>query len=1299
MATMVLQYAGSAIGGLLGGPVGMMIGRAAGALAGSLIDSRLFGTQGRDAKGPRLDDLRVMSSSEGAPIPAMWGRARLSGQVIWATDFEEDITTTEQDSGGKGGDTGSEITEYSYFANFAVGLCQGEITSLGRVWADGKDLDLSRITWRLYTGSETQTPDSLIIAYQGAEDAPAYRGLAYVVFERLPLAKFGNRIPQLSFEIIRRSDDVENLIKAVAIIPGATEFGYDTQPITRDLGFGAAATENTHAAVGTTDWTQSIDQLQNLCPNLETASLTVSWFGSDLRCGQCTIEPRTDNAGKNTRPHSWSVAGLARAEAREIGRTAEGYAAFGGTPSDAAVVRAIADLKARGLKIAFYPFLLMDIPEDNSLIDPYSGAAPQPAYPWRGRITCFPAPGAGDSPDKTAAVDDQIGAFFGTAEPGHFHSNSGAVSYSGPSEWSFRRFVLHNAKLCQIAGGVDVFLIGSELTGLTCLRSSAVEFPVVAELVALAADVRTLLPSAKLSYAADWSEYFGYQPADGTGDVIFHLDPLWSSPNIDFIGIDNYFPLADWRDGAAHLDRMAGHGSAYSLDYLKSNIEGGEGYDWHYPSSTHRDAQDRVAITDGAYGKPWVFRFKDLRNWWLNLHYDRPAAIESDRPTAWIPQSKPIWFTELGCPAVDKGANQPNCFYDLKSSQSALPHYSTGRRDDFMQRRYVEAALSYWLENSAGNPVSSIYGGPMVDASRMFLWAWDARPFPAFPALSDTWADSGNYERGHWLNGRLGGAPLHRLVSAIVEHFDFQDVETEDLEGMIDGYVVDDIMSARDAIEPLARAFSFDALETGGKLRFIGRRSVDFIQLDPQQCIEEHADRPLYTLQRMQETELPASVKLTYIESGRDYRQAAVESRRSTGSSRRETAIALPAMLSQSIAQTSADAILFDTWNGRETASFVLPPSWLRLEPGDGIALIQDHGALPLRIEEISEGYSRAVKARQIDSEIYGAGSGVSRKTYAGSVSALGPPAVVYMDLPLLASSSNEHGLWLAASSDPWSSGLAVYRKLGDRFDLNCNISAPSIIGETLDPLPSGPLWRRSRDTKLHVQLYRGALQSVSQEEMLNGGNLAAIGDDTSGFEILQFEQANLVGPSTYEVSILLRGQLGSSPEMLAARPAGSSFILLDKSVTQLSMTAADLGLSITWRAGPASRSYGDAAYREDVNVPSGRALRPLPPCRLKARRSNGDVEFTWLRQTRVDGDNWELLEVPLGESSERYLFESLDGDEVKRTVIVERASYLYAYVDQLADFGSAPAFHKIRVSQLSATYGTGASAQAILNV
>ncbi len=57
-----------------------------------------------------------------------------------------------------------------------------------------------------YTGSDDQLPDSLIEAKEGAGNAPAYRGLAYIVFERLALADFGNRIPQLSFEVHRAVD-------------------------------------------------------------------------------------------------------------------------------------------------------------------------------------------------------------------------------------------------------------------------------------------------------------------------------------------------------------------------------------------------------------------------------------------------------------------------------------------------------------------------------------------------------------------------------------------------------------------------------------------------------------------------------------------------------------------------------------------------------------------------------------------------------------------------------------------------------------------------------------------------------------------------------------------------------------------------------------------------------------------------------------------------------------------------------------------------------------------------------------
>ena len=77
------------------------------------------------------------------------------------------------------------------------------IGRVGRIWADGKPLDISQLTIRVHRGAEDQAADDLILAKEGAGNSPAYRGLAYVVFERLPLADFGNRIPQLSFEIIR----------------------------------------------------------------------------------------------------------------------------------------------------------------------------------------------------------------------------------------------------------------------------------------------------------------------------------------------------------------------------------------------------------------------------------------------------------------------------------------------------------------------------------------------------------------------------------------------------------------------------------------------------------------------------------------------------------------------------------------------------------------------------------------------------------------------------------------------------------------------------------------------------------------------------------------------------------------------------------------------------------------------------------------------------------------------------------------------------------------------------------------
>jgi hypothetical protein len=157
MATILLQAAGAFLGGALG-PFGATIGTAAGAIAGYLIDRALIDST-RHFEGPRLSGARPFSAEEGVSLPRVYGTARIGGTMIWATRFEEESRTERQ--GAKGG---PRVTTYSYYANVAFALCEGEIAGIRRVWADGRELDLDLVEMRLYTGTESQSVDPLIEA-------------------------------------------------------------------------------------------------------------------------------------------------------------------------------------------------------------------------------------------------------------------------------------------------------------------------------------------------------------------------------------------------------------------------------------------------------------------------------------------------------------------------------------------------------------------------------------------------------------------------------------------------------------------------------------------------------------------------------------------------------------------------------------------------------------------------------------------------------------------------------------------------------------------------------------------------------------------------------------------------------------------------------------------------------------------------------------------------------------------------------------------------------------------------------
>ncbi len=1314
MATLVLGAAGAAIGGSIGGAIlgvsaatiGGFIGSTIGSVVDSWIISSLAPTQ--RIEGARMDNLRITSATEAAVIPRLYGRMRIGGNIIWATDFREETKTTTQ-GGGKGGGGGGKVktTEYFYYASFAVALCEGPITGIGRIWADGKLLDTAGITLRWYPGDESQTADPFIAAKMGAANTPAYRGTAYVVFEDLPLGNYGNRLPQLSFEVFRPladPDTAEGLTRAVTMIPASGEFTYATTGIRKGSG-GTQIPENLNALSDTADMMVALDRMQAMAPKVESVSLVVAWFGNDLRVGDCTIRPGVEVSEKTTSPQTWSVNGVSRAAAHLVSRDDRDRPVYGGTPADFAVVQAIKEMKARGLRVTFYPFILMDVPPGNTLPNPYSDNAAetgQPAFPWRGRITCSPAAGYAGTVDKTGAAASQVSAFFGGASPSDFAVSGETVSWTGAAgDWGLRRMVLHYAHLCAAAGGVDAFLIGTEMRGLTTIRSGASAYPAIQAFRDLAADVRSILGAGTaISYAADWSEYFGHQPGDGSGDVFFHLDPLWADGNVDFVGIDNYMPLSDWRDGFEHLDAAEGWPAIYDRAYLQANIAGGEGFDWFYASAADRSAQARTAITDGAAGKPWVFRYKDLRNWWSNPHYNRPGEVESGAPTAWVPQSKPIWFTELGCPAIDRGTNQPNVFFDPKSSESFVPHFSRGWRDDAIQRAYLEATYLFWSD-AANNPVSSVYGSRMVHVPECAAWTWDARPYPFFPALTDVWTDGANWRLGHWLTGRLGAVSLAALVRHLCLRAGLPEarIEVSGLWGAVEGYAIGALESPRASITTLSRHFGFDAVETEGVIRFVMRGRAAVASVSPDDLVAPR-EGDVLELTRGQETELPQALKWQVARADEDYEAAQVEARRITVDTTRIASESFPMAVPPEEAERRCRRALMEAWTGRESAVFRLPPSRLALDPADVVALAHDGRAVPLRFVSIADADARGVEAVRQDREAYDLPPGAPRPSALSQAVVFGAPEAVLLDLPQLTEDQAAHRPFAAAHAVPWPGEIAVFRSPStDGFELLSSFGSRARIGTLVSDLYAGPTSRFDLGNALVVDLLTGTLESVTDLTLFGGANALAIESAPSVWEIVQAGAAELIAPGRYQLSRLLRGQRGTENAMGNPAPAGARVVALDDTLASLPIAEADLGIPWNWRIGPASRPVSDEIYVAQAFTPAGVGLRPFSVAHVeqpwRRPRSSGDLTIRWTRRSRaLVADSWGGLDVPLAEELEAYEVEILDGATVKRVLNTTTTSAVYAAADQTADWGAplAPGDTvNIRIYQLSALVGRGA--------
>ncbi len=655
------------------------------------------------------------------------------------------------------------------------------------------------------------------------------------------------------------------------------------------------------------------------------------------------------------------------------------------------------------------------------------------------------------------------------------------------------------------------------------------------------------------------------------------------------------------------------------------------------------------------------------------------------------PQFDAAWVDEIGCAAVDKGTNQPNKFLDPKSSESALPRFSNGGRDDLIQMQYLRAMTEFWDE-LANNPVSASYGAPMVAADRMYLWAWDARPYPYFPGDFETWSDGENYARGHWLNGRVTTRSLASVIKEVCHGSGVSEIDVSGVHGLVRGFVLEGGETGREALQPLLLAYGVDAIEKDGLLVFRNRTGLTQASLAEASLARGEA-ASILNKSRASEAEISGRVRLTYVDADGDYEVRGAESVFPDEATVSVSISELPLALTKGEAQAVVERWLAEARVARDGVSFALPPS-SAVEAGDIVDLEGDS----YRVDRVEDAGLKLVEGVRVERGIYQRAATNEDFTPLASATVALPVWARMMDLPLLRGDEAPTSPWIAATSEPWPGEVAVYTSLdGESWRFDSLLSRRAVMGTTLTDLPPAVPGMWDRGPGLQVRLVSGALASLDDTALFAGGNVAVIGGDEGASEVFQFRDAALIDPDVWSLSMRLRGQRGTEAAMEAGWSAGATLVILDGAVQQVSVPAELRDVPRWYRVGPASKAVDHGSYVTFQHAATALGLRPYAPVRLQVGPDGaGGFAASWIRRTRVDSDNWSLPDVPLGETYEAYRVRVLSGGELLREETVSTQDWTYAASAWSAD--GAPATFEIEVAQISDLYGPGDTARIVIN-
>ena len=566
-----------------------------------------------------------------------------------------------------------------------------------------------------------------------------------------------------------------------------------------------------------------------------------------------------------------------------------------------------------------------------------------------------------------------------------------------------------------------------------------------------------------------------------------------------------------------------------------------------------------------------------------------------------------------------------------------------------------------------------------------------------------------------YLNRGAGqGATVGDIVAAFCDRVGLgsSDIDVSELTDVVPGYILTSTSSARDAIEPLAAAYFFEGTESDDQLKFVKLGKAPVATIDTNLLVPLSSDNSeTWTEQRKQEVDLPERVNIVYMDVEADYQQNAQTQKRATHPyttmfSKSQYSFAVPAAITSDTAKNIAARVLYSSWVERNQYSARLPSDYLRLDPTDVVTVpFPDGATFVARIDRINIGADLSLSLNAVSQEaasytsalVADGGSGRPPQMLAGD-----PATQLFVtDTPLLRDIDDVGGIgsniYLMAGgfgNINWP-GAGVYKSFdGGTWALTQRLGEEIPHGATLNAL-GAPLSPFATDEENVLQVFmtagETALESVTQEAMLNGANAALLIKANGEPEVIQFREVTPIATGGYTLRGLLRGRRGTDI-FTGSHSAGETFILLVPSaVAKTTLALGDLGVERYWRGVGIGQLFDDAPTLARTNT--GRDLKPYAVAQPKAVVSGSDIALSWVRRTRIGG---ELKDgtgtVPLAETSEAYEVDILDaiGGNVLRTLTSGTPSATYLSVDITTDFGSIPSLLSVVIYQMSGAIGRG---------